>query len=74
MLKIKERAFVCYIAFIGLDNISLGLHFNWRLPNIEIHLPFCFIRIGWQAIHFWDGKNPWGGVYGKKPKYRYLKD
>ncbi len=68
MLPIKERAFVCYIAFIGLDNISLGLHFNWRLPNIEIHLPFCFIRVGWQAIYLWSGTF-WDGVYVKKPKF-----
>ncbi len=42
-----SRQFVCYLHFIGLDNISLGVSLNWHLPNIEIHLPFCFIRVGW---------------------------
>jgi hypothetical protein len=46
-----DRKFVCYLHSSGLDNISLGIHVNWLLPNIEIHLPFCFIRIGWQGCY-----------------------
>lgn len=42
----EGRHFVAYYHFIGLDCISLGLHVCWRRPNIEIHLPFGFIRIG----------------------------
>jgi hypothetical protein len=68
MMPIRERAFVCYIAFIGWDNISLGLHLNWRCPNVEVHLPFCFIRVGWQPLYLLEGTF-WDGVYGKKPKF-----
>lgn len=28
-------------------HISLGIHLDYSKPNIEIHLPFCFLRIGW---------------------------
>ena len=49
----KERKFICFIHFIGLDNISLGLSINWHCPNLEIHLPFCFIKIGWQCTYTW---------------------
>jgi len=33
---------------IAWDCISLGFHFCWSKPNIEIHLPFGFIKIGRQ--------------------------
>jgi hypothetical protein len=33
----------------GWDHLSLGLHICLGAPNIEIHLPFGFIRIGWHA-------------------------
>ena len=33
--------------FIGWECISLGFHVCWSLPNIELHLPFGFVRIGW---------------------------
>jgi hypothetical protein len=38
--------FVAYFYFVGWDCISLGLHLCWSLPNVEMHLPFGFIRIG----------------------------
>lgn len=47
----KERRFICYIHFIGLDNVQLGLAINWKQPNVEIHIPFCFIRVGWQGVN-----------------------
>lgn len=37
---------VAYFWFVGWDCISLGLHVCFGAPNIEIHLPFGFIRIG----------------------------
>lgn len=35
---------VCYWWFVGWDCISLGLHVC--SSNVEIHLPFGFIRVG----------------------------
>lgn len=58
----SKRHFVCYIHFIGVDNISLGVTVNWHCPNIELHLPFCFIKVGWAAVYRWkDGVyKTWG--------------
>lgn len=36
----------CYFWFVGWDCISFGLHVCLGAPNIEIHLPFGFLRIG----------------------------
>lgn len=42
------RRFVCYIFFpIGWSNISLGVTIDFKAPNIEIHLPFCFLKLGY---------------------------
>ncbi len=35
--------------FVGWDCISLGVSVCVSLPNIEVHLPFSFIRIGRKA-------------------------
>ena len=40
-----DTRWCAYWWFVGWDCFSLGLHFSLR-PNIEIHLPFGFIRIG----------------------------
>lgn len=50
----KPRRFQAIWFFVGWDCISLGGHVCWSLPNVEIHLPFSFIRVGWQ-------KDPWFG-------------
>lgn len=49
--RVYSRKFVCFLHCVGLDNISLGIHVNWLCPNLELHLPFCFIRIGWSVIY-----------------------
>lgn len=36
-----------YFWFVGWDCLSLGFHVCLSAPNIEIHIPFGFIRIGW---------------------------
>jgi hypothetical protein len=41
-----KRQFVCYFFHNGFDNINFGISINLKLPNIEIHIPFGFIRIG----------------------------
>lgn len=44
-MDVKKR-FVCFYHFIQFSHINLGLHIDLSLPNIEVHLPFGFIRIG----------------------------
>ena len=45
-----KRQFVAYFYFVGWSAFSLGFHVCTSLPNFEIHLPFGFIRVGWQRI------------------------
>lgn len=42
-----KKFFVAYFYFQGWDAWSLGFHICPTLPNLEIHLPFGFVRIGW---------------------------
>ncbi len=44
---IKERKFVAYFKFVSWSDFSLGFSINLSLPNIELHIPFGFIKIGW---------------------------
>lgn len=39
--------FVCH--WLGWTSIQLGFHLDLRMKNIEIHLPFCYIRIGYES-------------------------
>lgn len=48
-----RRHFVAYFYFVGWDCLSIGGHVCWSEPNIEIHLPFGFIRVGW--VKSWEG-------------------
>ena len=43
-----QRRFECYFYFVGWDCFSLGFHICTGCPNIELHIPFGFIRIGFQ--------------------------
>ena len=45
MLIVKR--FVAYFYFVGWDCLNFGVSVCLGLPNIEIHIPFGFIRIGW---------------------------
>lgn len=36
----------CYFWFVGWDCISIGFHVCLSAPNIEIHVPFGFIKFG----------------------------
>lgn len=47
-----KKRFVAYYYCNGAD-LSLGISLHFSMPNIEIHLPFGFIRIGWE-----DGAGP----------------
>ena len=46
---VYNNRWCCIFWFSGWDSISLGLHLCLSAPNIEIHIPFGFIRIGWHA-------------------------
>ncbi len=41
-----ERKFVAYFYCNGWD-LSLGISLCLAAPNLEIHVPFGFFRIGW---------------------------
>jgi len=45
-----NRRFVCYFHHTGFNDISIGASVNFRKPNLEIHVPFGFFRIGWDCI------------------------
>lgn len=41
------KGFCAYYYFVGWTHLSLGLHLCLHKPNVEVHLPFGFVRIGW---------------------------
>lgn len=52
VMRPKDAGFVCYFHFVGWDCLSLGFHVCLSAPNIEIHVPFGFLRIGWRRRPF----------------------
>lgn len=58
-----ERQFVCHFHFVGWSCFSLGIHVDTASPNIEIHVPFGFARVGWQGVHRWHHRKPLGKVW-----------
>lgn len=40
------RRFVCYFYHTSWAHVQLGLHLDLRSPNIELHVPFGFFRLG----------------------------
>lgn len=42
------KKFIAYFFFIKWSCISFGFHIDIASPNIEIHIPFGFFRIGWE--------------------------
>ena len=65
-MEFKKR-FVAHFFFVQFCDISLGFHICLSAPNIEIHVPFGFFKIGWQKCSkskFGFVKSPsplWGG-------------
>jgi len=47
---IERKGFVLFFFFQGWWAIQLGFHLDLQAPNIEIHIPFGFIRIGWDVV------------------------
>jgi hypothetical protein len=49
-MKYIERKFVVFWWFVGWDCVQVGFHVCALKPNIEIHVPFGFFKIGWEAV------------------------
>lgn len=49
--RITDRQFVCHLHWNGLAHWSLGVHVHLLSPNVELHFPGGFIRIGWQGSY-----------------------
>jgi len=45
----KNQRFAILFHFISFNEISIGLHISLKAKNIEIHIPFGFLRIGMQS-------------------------
>ena len=60
-----KRRFICYFYCNGLAHFSLGFHICFEQPNIEIHVPLGFFRIGWT-------KDPEGFCLGDQLGYKLL--
>lgn len=46
-----RKCFQAYFYHTSFAHLSLGAHLDLSLPNLEIHIPFGFIRIGWSEIY-----------------------
>jgi len=46
----NKREFICYWFYVGWWAWSLGISFDISSPNLEIHLPLGFIKIGWEKF------------------------
>lgn len=42
-----RRRFVAFWYRVSWAHFSLGFHVDVSSPNIEIHVPFGFVRVGW---------------------------
>lgn len=41
------RRFVCYFYRVSWAHVNLGFHLDFKSPNVELHVPFGFFRLGW---------------------------
>lgn len=54
MSVLKATRWVAYWWFTSWSHISFGFHVDVESPNIEIHLPFGFFRIGRTQLRCYD--------------------
>lgn len=45
-----RKRFGFYFVFTSWASIQAGFHIHVGMPNIEVHIPFGFIRIGWVQV------------------------
>lgn len=63
--RLLSRQLVCYVWFTGWWDWSLGVHVCWTAPNVELHLPCCFVRVGFASaplVAYIDDASPRRGV------------
>lgn len=46
-MKMGKR-FVAFFWFVSWTTISAGIRINVWPTNIEVHIPFGFIKVGWE--------------------------
>jgi hypothetical protein len=44
------KRFVYFFCFTGWGEFSLGFHVDVISPNVEVHVPFGFFKVGWQTV------------------------
>jgi len=44
----QGKKFISMWTFIGWTDISLGFHINLGHTYLDLHVPFGWIRIGWE--------------------------
>lgn len=59
------RRFVCVIYWLGLAHLSLGAHVYLAGPNLEVHFPGGFFRLGWHGKHRYVTQSKLNRSYGK---------
>ena len=47
--RILERRFGVLLYINSWYFIQLGIHVDLQTPNVELHFPFGFLRVGWQG-------------------------
>jgi len=55
----QSRQVVVVFHFVAWHCLSLGIHISLAVPNIEIHVPFGFFRLGRQYCEY----RPGGWIY-----------
>lgn len=66
VIKVTDRQFECSIRFVDWWQISCGITIDLRSPNLEIHLPLIFIKLGWSGL--WHYNHYY--LRSQKPKWR----
>lgn len=61
--RLARKRFVCYFWPTSWWHLSLGIHVSLDNPNIEVHLPFGFIRVGWA----WETRRDASVLLGDRP-------
>lgn len=49
-MTITHRRFVCFFKYNDWAHFSLGAHIDFRSPNVEIHIPLGFFRLGLSGL------------------------
>jgi len=62
MATITDRRFEAIFFFVHWTDVSLGVNIDLRSPNICIHVPFGFLRVGWSGVWVYDNyrTHAWG--------------